>query len=507
MIHFWKRYNIPVLLSTLVISLSSLAFYNYYTQKHILLKQMESDAEDTASSIVAAMDRFRDISSTMSLQKLVSDISLKLEIFEFRYIDPDGTIRNSMFQEEIGRNREGKSFKEATEGKSPLGKFFFETRDFVPVMAIYYPISMNGKLIGIIDLAVDVSEYAMVNTHHTTDFALLRRQVDILNLLKSIEGSIHNSIDIKTKADFQDFLRKYVESATNIVQISIVDSNQQILVSSNKAVIGQTLTSSDMPPPSIIKKNSQSVYRMVLPNFAVNSGKNERMLILIDADSYAKNEQRLFRTALLTAGIAILFALFIARIIYHSAIQRSREEQERLEKLVKERTHEIEILSKTDSLTGLWNRGYLEEMIMQEFKRSRRYGTELAIVVIDLDHFKQINDNYGHIAGDEVLRTISRRLVECLRETDFIGRYGGEEIVAILTDTSSENAWHTSQKILNVIASEPVTFGEISIPVTASIGISILHPEHENYEELFSEADKAMYTSKNGGRNRITLYQ
>lgn len=506
MIDMWKRYTIPILLATLVISLSGLAFYNYYAQKNILLEQMQSDAEDTASSIVSAMNRFHDIRSTMSVQKLVNDISLRLEIFEFRYIDPDGTIRNSMFSEEIGKVRGGKSFKEALEGTLPLGKFFFETRDYVRVMAIYYPITVNGKLSGIIDLAVDVSEYTVAESKLATDFALLRRQVDILNLLKSIEGSIHNSVEIKAQADFHDFLRKYVESAQNIVQITILDNDKKVVVSSDKKIIGTTLGNGDMPPPAIVEVESRPVYRMVLPNIEASGGKNEQMLILIDAAAYTNNEARLFHVLILTAGTAILFALFIARIIYYSAIERSREEKERLEKLVKERTHEIEILSKTDPLTGLWNRGHLEEMMAQEFKRSRRYGHALGIIVIDLDHFKQINDTYGHIGGDEVLRAISKRLSGCLRESDFIGRYGGEELVVLLTETTLESAQMTGEKIRSVISAEPVVFGDISIPVTGSIGISILRPEHASCEELFAEADQAMYNSKNGGRNRVSLY-
>jgi len=506
MINFWKHYNIPILLFTLVFSLSGLSFYSYYTQKNILLKQMQSDAEDTASSITSAMNRFHDIKSTMRVQKLVSDISLGLEIFEFRYIEPDGVIRNSMFKEEIGHIHQGESFKQTIKGAMPLGKFFFETRDYVPVMAIYYPISMKGKLIGIIDLTVDISEYKDALSQHKPDFSLMRRQVDILNLLKAIEGSIRNSIEITSKTDFHDFLKKYVKSAKNILQISLVDQNRQVLISSNEAIVGTKLSKADFPPPAIIDISGRLVYRMVIPNKAMVNTENEQLMLLIDATSYAKNEQQLLRTALLTTAIAILFALFIARTIYYSAIDRSRREKERLEKLVKERTHEIELLSKTDALTGLWNRGYLEETMQMEFKRARRYKHTIAILVVDLDFFKNINDTYGHLGGDEVLRNVSQRLGQCLRETDFVGRYGGEEIVVILSETTTEKALEIGHKICSTIASEPIDFGELIIEVTASIGIGILKPQHESVEEIFSEADDALYASKNNGRNRVTLY-
>lgn len=502
---FWKKYNIPVFLITLALSLSGLAFYNYYVQKNLLLEQMKSDAEDIVRSITAAMDRFHDIKSTMSVQKLINDVSLGLEIFEFRYIEPDGTIRNSMFQEEIGQVYSAKQFKQTLSGEIPLGKFFFETRDYVPVMAIFYPIKINGKLVGIIDLAVDISDYKPVVQRQVPEVSLLRRQTDIVNLLKAIEGSINNSALIYSKTDLNDFLSHYVETAKNIVQISLVNQQGTVVVSSNKANIGKTVSSGDFPPPMLTEVDQRPIYRLVMPNMAMIEGNNERLLLLTDATPYIKNEKRLLATALSTAGIAILFALFIARAIYYSAINRSREDKERLEALVQERTHEIELLSKTDALTGLWNRGYLEEMMDMEFKRARRYVHDMTMLVIDLDHFKKINDNYGHLGGDEVLRQISGRIMQCLRETDFVGRYGGEEIAVILSETDIDTALDIAEKIRSVIAEEPVSFNEVQIPVTASIGISTLRAEHEDYEEIFSEADDALYTSKNSGRNRVTV--
>lgn len=506
MITLWKKYNIPVLLVVLGLSISSMAFYNYHVQKNLLLEQMKNDAEDIVRSITAAMERFHDIKSTMSIQKLINDVSLGLEIFEFRYIEPDGTIRNSMFQEEIGQIYHTAHFKQTMNGTETLGKFFFETRDYVPVMAIYYPIKLNGKLVGIIDLAVDISDYKPVVKNQTSEVSLVRRQTDIINLLKAIEGSINNSALIYSKTDLNDFLSYYVQTAKNIIQISLVDKQGKVLASSNKAILGKVVNSSDYPPPALSEMNNRPIYRLVMPNVAFIGGNSKQLLLMTDAAPYVKNEKRLLITALMTAGIAILFALFIARAIYYSAINRSREEKERLEELVQERTKEIELLSKTDALTGLWNRGYLEEMMEMEFKRARRYMHQIAIFVIDLDHFKKINDTYGHMGGDEVLRQMSGRLKACLRETDFIGRYGGEEIVVILSEASIDTALIMGEKVRTSIEEEPVRFGETVIPVTASIGISLLRQEHDNYEQVFSEADDALYLSKNNGRNRVTFY-
>ena len=501
-----KKHNIPILLTILVLTLSSLSFYNYNTQKNLLLEQMQSDAGDIVNSITAAMDRFHEIKATMNLQKLVNEVSFDLEIFDFRYLEPDGTIHNSMFKEEIGRIRDVKSFKQTMQGDMELGTFFYEERDFVPVMAIYYPIYLKGEVIGILDLSVDVSEYEEVEGNDT-EFSLLRRQVDILNLLKSIRGSIQNSVAVFEETDLFDFLHNYVNSAENIVQISIVNTDGKVLLSNNNEIIGSTLDSDELWPPKLIDVEGSPVYRMVTQNTSLGGSNNGQLLLLIDAAPYKKNEQRLLQTALMTSAIAVLFALFIARAIYFSAIEQSRQEKERLERLVKERTHEIELLSKTDALTGLWNRGYLEEMLDMEFKRARRYQHDIALLIVDLDHFKHVNDTYGHMAGDDVLRQTSGIIQNCLRETDFVGRYGGEEIVVILPETSLEAARAIGEEIREKIAEKPVTSEEHVIDVSASIGISDLRPEHEDQHAVFSEADQALYVSKEKGRNRVTLYR
>lgn len=495
-----KQYNVPVLLLILVVTLSGVSFYNYNSQKNLLLQQMQSDAGDIVNSISSAMHRFHDIKATMNIQELVSKVSLDLEIFEFRYLESDGTISNSMFKEEIGHIHNVDSFKKTMLGDMQLATFFYETRDYVPVMAIYYPIYEHQQLVGIIDLSVDISEYSVV-ADLKQDFSLLRRQVDILNLLKAIEGSVRNSLEIYKTTDLYDFLHRYIDSAENIIQITLIDQQGKVLISSNNRLVGTTVSSDELHAPSLVNIENHPVYRMVTKD------DNGQMMLLIDAIPYIKNEQRLLKTAVFTSAIVILFALFIAYAIYRSTKEQAREETQRLEKLVKERTLEIELLSKTDVLTGLWNRGYLEEMLDMEFKRARRYNHNISILMVDLDHFKHVNDTYGHMAGDEVLRITSKQIQECVRETDFVGRYGGEEIVIILPETSLETAETLGNKIRQAIAAEPVKFEGHIIAVTASIGASSLRAEHQEYQDVFSEADEALYISKEQGRNRVTIFK
>jgi len=505
MISLARKFTVPLILFSLVVGIAYLSYYNYKTQKDLLLRQLHNNSLNVASSVSSAIERFHDIKSTINLQKLVNDVSFRLEIFEFRYLEPDGTIRNSMFKEEIGESLSSKSFNETIKGKRKLNTFFFEIRDFVEVMSIYYPIYLGDKLVGIIDLAVDISEYNLQNGSQD-NFSILRRQVDIQNLLKSMDGSITNSLAILEKTNINDFLNAYIKSAKNIVEISIIDPQENIYASSDGMLVSTKLKNRELPDSSMIEIDGKLRYRTIIDSHEHENHEKMKLMLLIDATTYLDHENRLFTTATVTAVIALLFALFTSRLIYFSAIEQSRSEKERLEHLVKMRTREIELLSQTDSLTGLWNRRHLEETLESEFKRAKRYSNELSIMIIDLDHFKNINDTYGHMAGDEVLREISARIKKCQRETDFIGRYGGEEIVVILPETDLHTASKVAETIRKTIEKEPVEFEDEIINVTTSIGISSLRNEHENYATLFSEADEALYNAKKLGRNRVEVF-
>lgn len=503
---FIKKHAIAIILISLVIGIAYLSYYNYKVQKSLLLQRMQENSLNIASSVSSAMDRFEDIKSTMSLEKLVDDISFKLEIFEFRYIDPDGSIRNSMFKEEIGKTLTSKRFIETMQGDKRLNTFFFEIRDYVEVMSIYYPIYTSNQLIGIIDLSVDISEYDLKEGVKNNP-ALLHRQVDIQNLLKSISASVTNSLAILMKTNINDFLQAYVASTKTITQISVIDEEKNIYISSDISLIGKNLKNNYNKDSGITMVNSKPTYVTLVNSNLHNKNEKTNLRLLIDASTYVKHENQLLNTAIITSFIALFSALLTSGLIYFTAIEQSRKEKERLEHLVEIRTKEIEVLSKTDSLTNLWNRRYLEENLALEFKRAKRYKHDLSVMIIDLDHFKNINDTYGHLAGDEVLRQISSRIKESQRETDFIGRYGGEEIVVILPETNLEASIKIANLILKVISAKPVEFESNSIVVTTSIGVSSIKEEHSEYSMIFAEADEALYSAKELGRNRVEVFE
>lgn len=157
-----------------------------------------------------------------------------------------------------------------------------------------------------------------------------------------------------------------------------------------------------------------------------------------------------------------------------------------------------------DALTGILNRATIMERMREELQRTERTGGAVGVVLFDLDHFKRVNDTYGHLAGDEVLREVSRRVNTELRTYDAFGRYGGEEFVALFPDIDEEGLARASERLRKAICASPVVFEQDSIPVSASLGVSIRY-QNCGAEDVLAEADAALYRAKESGRNRAEL--
>lgn len=163
-------------------------------------------------------------------------------------------------------------------------------------------------------------------------------------------------------------------------------------------------------------------------------------------------------------------------------------------------------LSITDALTGLYNRRHFENTADREFLRAVRYKNNLTFAVIDIDFFKHINDTYGHLCGDKILKEVAFILTESFRKTDMVFRYGGEEFVIILPETNSQNAQIPLERLRKAIENNHFKFKTQEIKVTISVGYASNIEDCEDAIELFSYADEALYQSKENGRNQITNY-
>jgi diguanylate cyclase (GGDEF)-like protein/PAS domain S-box-containing protein len=181
------------------------------------------------------------------------------------------------------------------------------------------------------------------------------------------------------------------------------------------------------------------------------------------------------------------------------ATARKKSETEKIQLIAK-----LEHLSRTDGLTGLMNRRALTDSLVYELDRAKRYKTDLSIVLCDVDNFKDINDNFGHAAGDRALQALSGTFMTLLRKTDLAGRYGGDEFMIVLPATSLKGAERLADKLLAIVRNTDVPVRvDQTAHLSLSIGVTGLQQSDQDIEALIKRADEAMYAAKQAGRNRV----
>jgi len=169
--------------------------------------------------------------------------------------------------------------------------------------------------------------------------------------------------------------------------------------------------------------------------------------------------------------------------------------------MLKQKSDELRNMALHDQLTQLYNRHFLIEAANQKMAESIRHGNPLSILMIDIDHFKQVNDQFGHQAGDSVLQAVAQVLAESNRKEDVVARFGGEEFVALFEHCPIESAEEKAERFRDKIE----RLMPAGIPITASFGVAELRPNEESFEQLLARADEAVYRAKVSGRNRVEL--
>ena len=198
-----------------------------------------------------------------------------------------------------------------------------------------------------------------------------------------------------------------------------------------------------------------------------------------------------------------LEARIFAALRVKAAHAELRERNQQLEHML----HSVEALASTDSLTGLFNRRRFADVLKREFAVTKRYRNTLSCLLLDLDHFKQINDRFGHDAGDQVLKEVARKITGSLREVDLAARYGGEEFVVLLPHTSKTDARIVAERLVKNVKKQEFNFAGEVLSVTVSIGCAgNSDVVTDNAEDLVKAADIALYQAKNAGRDRVVMY-
>lgn len=167
---------------------------------------------------------------------------------------------------------------------------------------------------------------------------------------------------------------------------------------------------------------------------------------------------------------------------------------------------ELQIQATHDSLTGIYNHGAIIKHLEAQLARTKRHNQTLSVIMIDVDNFKRFNDTYGHLAGDAMLKFVAARMKECLREYDYIGRYGGEEFLVVLGDADYETAVKTAERLNRVVGGETVVFGGNILAATISLGVAVVEDcAIHKIDEIIMAADQELYKAKSNGRNRVEV--
>ena len=210
---------------------------------------------------------------------------------------------------------------------------------------------------------------------------------------------------------------------------------------------------------------------------------------------------------LMIFGLAApLLAIIASTMIWHQYAKNVvlRRQLSRSNSILKERHKEMEYQAEHDALTGLYNRREFMRLAEMELERALKMSSHTCVIMVDVDFFKKINDNYGHPTGDEVLLKLSAILKVGVRTNDVVARMGGEEFIILLSNTPPQGAVALAEKLRKTLHSNPMMIDDLAIPLTASFGVSgYADKQQGTIEALYAAADKALYTAKNSGRNRV----
>ena len=223
--------------------------------------------------------------------------------------------------------------------------------------------------------------------------------------------------------------------------------------------------------------------------------------------AFEKNHSGRFQTIHLSNQTEEFNSIVSAFNTMNKKLSKTTVSLESMKKIVDEKTRVLEEISNTDPLTNVANRRALFERGNSEFARVQRTHGQLTVVLLDCDLFKNINDDFGHLVGDEILKHLSNICTQEIRNIDFFARYGGEEFVIILPDSDVSGAVETANRIQRALSEKGINHEGVDINVTVSIGICSVTKIHNSFEQLIKDADTAMYRAKENGRNRIEVIE
>jgi diguanylate cyclase (GGDEF)-like protein len=398
---------------------------------------------------------------------------------------------------------------EAKSGRSVIGEAYFDPELGARVMVIGEPIrNANNELMGVLGAKLSVQPIDAILAGHTQSDA------DTVFLINS-NGKVLTGTGVPNDQP----IHKGVDP--DILIKLLAHRNQPTTYSGSQGlmVIGIMTTVPALDWAVVVEVDKDKAYTQVQRLQRLTLLVAGGMLALIGACAYllaltiVQPLKRLSQGADRVAGGDLHIDLPISNRsevgyltqVFNHMVAKLRQNQEELATVnaeLQEKNQELQLLSITDPLTGLFNRKYLMEKLAAEIIRSLRHKHTFALLIIDIDHFKHINDTYGHQKGDEVLRHLADVFTKSIRECDYVARYGGEEFVVLLPETGQNGAIEAAERIRISAGKAWVGLADETISVTVSIGLSLFPDNGDDVRTVIQQADKALYAAKDSGRNR-----
>ncbi len=314
---------------------------------------------------------------------------------------------------------------------------------------------------------------------------------------------------------FNEHVRKFLHPFS-IVKIKVFDLNRIIIFSTEAKIIGKKVENNPRLEKALFggidshketkgamidlvdeERFDVDVIETYLPVFN-NEGKiSGSFELYLDVTRYRDTVNDQVVSSIVLLGIILFLVFATAFLFVNKGVSQLKKLLDRLQKM-----------AVTDPLTGAFNRGAVltratEELARMERRKAIEQGIHLGVIMIDLDHFKAVNDTYGHQVGDDVLREMTNRVECCLREYDVFGRYGGEEFLVVVPDGDFQGALVVAERIRFELNKAPFACGGQKLPITASFGVTCCTNPHEGLNVALQRADEALYQAKDDGRNRV----
>lgn len=210
--------------------------------------------------------------------------------------------------------------------------------------------------------------------------------------------------------------------------------------------------------------------------------------------------------SMLNVGDALHYCMALSGMMYVVALYRSSEMLAAATRRALELTQQLEDMARVDALSGIANRRALNEEGVRIAAHAVRTGRRCAVLMLDVDHFKRINDSLGHSAGDAVITALGGLLSRMVRADEVVGRIGGEEFAIVLPDADEPQVMALARRVLDAVRELKIVYEGVAIPVTVSIGVSINVPGDDTFQSLLDHADQALYDAKRGGRDRVAIF-